>query len=81
MQEKAIVLTNPLIELGKEQGRHEGEIAVVLRQLNRRLGVLSAAQGKSIRQLTPPKLEALADSLLDFKSRSDLTRWLKQNAS
>ncbi len=85
MREKAIRLTNPFIELGKaeglDRGRHEGETAVVIRLLSRRVGGLSTAQKNLIRRLTLPKLEALADSLLDFKSRADLTRWLKQNAS
>ncbi len=84
MREHAIRLTNPFIELGKAEGlkkgrRQEAE-ALVLRLLNRRLGVLSAAQKKWIRQLTLPKIEALGESLLEFNSRDDLSNWLKQNA-
>ena len=69
------------IEKGIEQGRHKGEVDVVLRLLVRRLGTLPLSQKKRIEKLDLPKIEALAESLLDFNSRTDLTRWLKQNAS
>ncbi len=82
MREDAIRLTNPFIELGKaeglKKGRRLGAEALVLRLLNRRLGVLSAAQRKAIRELTLPKIEALGESLLEFKSPDDLSSWLKQ---
>ncbi len=93
MREKVMQLTNPFIELGREQGiqqgiehgiqegRREGEVALVLRQLSRRLGAVSVAQKKLIRSLDLPKIEALGESLLGFKSRADLARWLKKNAS
>jgi len=86
-------LTNPFIELGKDEGiregrekgleegmkkgRHAGEVALVLRLLLRRLGVLPVSQKRRIERLDLHKIE----SLLDFKSRADLTRWLKTNAS
>jgi hypothetical protein len=77
MREKVMHLTNPFIDLGF----HEGEVELVLRLLNRRFGALSDSQKKSIRQLDLAKIEALGESLLEFKSRADLTRWLKTNAS
>ena len=97
LREKAMELTNPFIEIGIqkgmaqgieqgiekgiEQGRHKGEVDLVLRQLVRRIGTLPVSQQKRIEKLDLPKIEALAESLLDFTSRADLTRWLKQNAS
>lgn len=89
MREKVMHLTNPFIELGRrqgiqqgiEKGRHEGEVALVLRLLSRRLGSVSLSQRKLIRSLDLPKIEALGESLLGFKSRADLARWLKKNAS
>lgn len=85
MREKATQLTNPFIDLGFhqgiEKGRHEGEVELVLRQLNRCLGALSNFQKKSIRELDLAKIEALGESLLEFESRADLARWLKANAS
>jgi len=86
-------LTNPFIGLGKEQGiqvgreeglekgRHAGEVALVLRLLVRRLGILPTSQKRKIERLELSKIEALGESLLEFKSRADLARWLKTNAS
>ena len=76
-------LTNPWIEAGKreglQQGRHEGEAELVLKQLARRLGALSAAQEKSIRKLPLTKIEELGEALLEFTSRADFVRWLRLN--
>ncbi|WP_341272075.1 DUF4351 domain-containing protein [Cylindrospermopsis raciborskii] len=52
-------------------------IAMVIRQLTRRLGELSEQRLGQIRQLSVPQLEALAESLLDFRDISDLEAWLK----
>jgi len=49
----------------------------VLKQLGRRLGILSAAQEKSIRKLPLSKIEELGEALLEFTSRDDLLRWLR----
>jgi hypothetical protein len=38
-------------------------------------------QKKAIRKLDLEKIEALGESLLEFNSRADLVRWLKNNAS
>jgi predicted transposase YdaD len=78
-------LTNPWIEAGKQeglqrglrQGRHQGEAELVLKQLGRRLGILSAAQEKSIRKLPLSKIEELGEALLEFTSRDDLLRWVR----
>ena len=97
LREKVMQLTNPFIELGFQQGiekglaegiekgvekgRREGEVELVLRQLSRRFGALPASQRKLIRKLDLAKIEALGESLLGLKSRSDLTRWLRTNGS
>ena len=57
-------------------GRSEGEVAVTLRQLNRRCGPLSAEQEARIRALPLQKLEELAEALLDFTGPADLAGWL-----
>ena len=74
-------LTNPFIEMGIQKGRFEGEVELVLRQLSRRLGSLPMHQKKVIRKLDLEKIEALGESLLEFNSRADLVRWLKNNTS
>jgi hypothetical protein len=85
MREKVMHLTNPFIELGRQQGiekgRHEGEVELVLRLLSRRLGAVSTSQKKLIQRLGLEKIEALGESLLDFESPADFARWLKKNAS
>jgi hypothetical protein len=84
VRERVMQLTNPFIELGKqrgrEEGRQQGEVELVLRQLSRRMGTLSPSQAKTIRKLELSKIEALGEALLDFSSRTDLTRWLRENA-
>ncbi|WP_050784654.1 DUF4351 domain-containing protein [Cylindrospermopsis raciborskii] len=52
---------------------------MVIRQLTRRLGGLSERRVGQIRQLSVPQLEALAESLLDFRDISDLEAWLKDS--
>ena len=87
MREQIMHLTNPWIEAGKQEGlqqglvrgRQQGEAELVLRLLSRRFGVLAASQERAIRKLPLAKLEALAEALLEFTSRSDLSRWLRQN--
>jgi predicted transposase YdaD len=61
---------------GREEGREEGELDLALRLLRRRCGQLSAEQEVLIRALALPRLEALADALLDFQGADDLNAWL-----
>ncbi len=63
---------------GLQQGRQAGELEMALRQLRRRCGVLTPEQETQIRVLPLPRLEALAESLLDFQGPDDLTDWLAQ---
>jgi plasmid maintenance system killer protein len=79
MKDRVMQLTNPWIEAGKREGRHEGEAELVLKLLARRLGALSAAQEKSIRKLPLTKIEELGEALLEFTSRADFVRWLRLN--
>ena len=64
---------------GEAKGRQEGEAAVTLRQLNRRCGPLTGATTAQIQALPLEKLEALADSLLDFTGPADLAAWMAAN--
>ncbi len=88
-KEKVMRLTNPFIERGIREGikegtlagRREGQVEIVLSQIKCRIGDLPAAQEKKICKLNLAKIGLLGKSLLDFESRVDLTRWLKQNAS
>ncbi|WP_338462147.1 DUF4351 domain-containing protein [Synechococcus elongatus IITB7] len=66
------------LQKGIEQGLQQGEVAVVLRQLNRRFGPLSTAQTTEIQGLSLDQITALSESLLDFTSMADLEAWLSQ---
>ena len=85
-REKVIQLTNPFIELGitrgrrqgRKEGRQQGEIELVLRQLKRRLGSVTASQEKALRVLSLSRIGALGEALLEFSSGADLDRWLRK---
>jgi hypothetical protein len=82
-REAVMNLTNPFIELGKQRGRQEGivegQAELVLKLLSRRLGNLAASRARAVRKLSPPKIEALGEALLEFRSPTDLARWLRKN--
>jgi predicted transposase/invertase (TIGR01784 family) len=60
----------------KEGGAIEQAQAMVLRQLNRKVGSISDASLARIKVLSIEQLDNLGDSLLDFESIADLTTWL-----
>jgi hypothetical protein len=62
---------------GQEDGRQR-EVALLLRQLRRRLGPLAPAQETRIQALPVTELENLGEALLDFQTIADLTAWLEQ---
>ena len=76
--EKAFVLQieNEWTEMGKAEGRADGQARIVNRQLHRRFGEVPPDLGEAIRQLGSDRLESLADALLDFQSIDDARAWL-----
>jgi predicted transposase YdaD len=65
---------------GEERGRQEGlqrEQALILRQLNRRIGTVNSHFETQIFELSVPQLESLGEALLDFSSSTDLEQWLR----
>ena len=77
------VIYQDIFRKGKRQGVRQGAEQearkVATRQLERRFGKPSRTAQRQIELLTVERLEALCDALLDFKSKDDLTRWLKQD--
>jgi hypothetical protein len=61
---------------GRQEGRQEGQLVLVQRLLQRRVGTVSPAAAKQVSRLSGPSLEALAEALLDFTSAADLDHWL-----
>ncbi|TFI53577.1 DUF4351 domain-containing protein [Mastigocladus laminosus UU774] len=58
------------------QGRLEGRLEIVMRQLNRKVGAVTPELEARIQQLSPTQVEDLADALLDFTNVEDLVTWL-----
>jgi predicted transposase YdaD len=65
------------IEVGKLAGKLEGEFAIITRQLNRRIGLVTPELQERLKQLSTTQLEDLAEALSDFSSVEDLLAWLK----
>jgi predicted transposase YdaD len=64
------------LEQGLQKGLQAGELDITLRLLRLRCGGLSPEQESRIRALPLPRLEALAEALLDFQGPDDLKAWL-----
>ncbi|MCB2261669.1 MAG: DUF4351 domain-containing protein, partial [Candidatus Thiosymbion ectosymbiont of Robbea hypermnestra] len=63
---------------GRKEGREAGQLALVLRQLQRVIGPIPEEESQRIRRLDGDGLAALAEALLDFRAKSDLTAWLER---
>jgi predicted transposase YdaD len=61
---------------GLERGRTEGEQALVLKLLTRKLGKIDAEIQAQVNSLTIDRVESLGEALLDFTSMADLERFL-----
>jgi predicted transposase YdaD len=59
-----------------QKGLRQGEADLVLRQLQRRCGVLSIDKQDLVRSLPIAQLESLGEALLDFTGMADLEAWL-----
>lgn len=64
------------IQQGLVQGRKEGELALILRLVNKRFGAIDPSLQDKIEVLTLGKLEELGEALFDFNSIADLASWL-----
>lgn len=63
---------------GREEGRQEGKLELVMRQLNRKIGLMAPDVEERIRNITVRQLENLAEALLDFTNSEDLVNWLNE---
>ncbi len=66
------------MERGIEQGKQQGEVALILRQLNRRFRGVTPEVEARIPSLSVEQLENLGEALLDFADAADLDAWLEQ---
>ncbi|MBD2386310.1 DUF4351 domain-containing protein [Cylindrospermum sp. FACHB-282] len=74
MQES--VIYQDILQKGEQRGKQQGEVTLVLRLLNRRVGVIGSDVEQRINGLSTNQLENLAEALLDFSTQADLISWL-----
>lgn len=65
-------------ERGRDKGKREEGLSLVLRQLRRRIGALSPEREQQVTGLPLPLLEELGEALLDFSNTDDLVSWLRE---
>jgi predicted transposase YdaD len=63
-------------ERGEVKGRQDEGQALILRQLNRRVGNVSSEVETRVKALSLAQLEELGEALLDFDRMADLLTWL-----
>jgi predicted transposase/invertase (TIGR01784 family) len=61
---------------GRQEGRQEEGIALILRQLQKRCGTLGSPATAQVTRLSLLQLEALGEALLEFRGLADLEQWL-----
>jgi Domain of unknown function (DUF4351) len=67
-------------EIGYDRGKAEEAQSLILRLLNRKLGVLPDRMIDRINKLSITRLESLGEALLDFSAIEDLMNWLETHA-
>jgi len=75
----AVLRDSPWYQQILQEGEKEGEVKLVLRQLNRRFGTLDQTLEQQIRGLSLEQLERLAEQLLEFSTVEELETWLGQS--
>jgi hypothetical protein len=80
-QEAIMALSEAFLQWEQQtqaKSRQDGEKALILRQLTRRVGELPDSVLSHIDTLAIAQLEALGEALLDFANLSDLETWLRE---
>lgn len=67
------------MEQGLQQGAEREAKALILRQLARQVGDISAERRSQIDALSLNQLEGLGEALLEFRTIADLDSWLQEN--
>jgi predicted transposase YdaD len=63
---------------GEIKGRKQGLLTIILRQLTRKFGNLSPKLHTRLARLQIPRLESLAEAILDFENVADLEVWFSK---
>lgn len=80
LQRKGYNSLDAVLDQGKVEGKAEGELGLVLRLLDKRLGGLSPDLATQVRQLNSGQINALGEALLEFEHERDLQAWLNHCA-
>jgi predicted transposase YdaD len=64
--------------LGRDEGKKEQALAMIYRQLPRRIGAVAPELQQRLLQLSASQLEDLGEALLDFEEPNDLIAWLNR---
>jgi predicted transposase YdaD len=63
---------------GRQLGRKEGLVTIVLRLLTHKFGTVPPNLHNRIKRLHIPRLESLAEAILDFQNVTDLELWFNK---
>lgn len=66
------------VEQSRQEGRQEGKIELIMRQLTRRVGAFAPDLQSIINGLSATALDELSEALLDFSDEAALATWLEQ---
>jgi len=72
------VIFQEIDSAAEERGLRKGEINMVLKQLNYRVGLVEPSLQAQIETLNLSKIEELGKALLDFSDIADLVAWLQR---
>ncbi|NES19789.1 MAG: DUF4351 domain-containing protein [Symploca sp. SIO3E6] len=71
------VIFQEIDSAAEERGLRKGEINMVLKQLNYRVGLIETSIQAQIETLNLSEVEELGKALLDFSDVADLVTWLQ----
>ncbi|MBD1928189.1 DUF4351 domain-containing protein [Trichocoleus sp. FACHB-90] len=72
------VIYQDIIQKGREEGKQEEALRMVMRSLTRLCGTLDSNLQRRIEALSITQLEDLNEALLDFADATDLEDWLQE---
>jgi predicted transposase YdaD len=73
------VIYQEILQEGEKKGRQEEGVALVLRQLLHRFGLIELDVEGQVRSLSLSSLENLGEALLDFSEVAELEEWLRSH--
>jgi hypothetical protein len=75
-KERILKYTNQWIEEGRQEGRQEASLLLIKKWIVQRFGAITRPRSTRLTALSLPRLQALADVLLDLADANALDAWL-----